>query len=123
MSADTVHESVLVAGEVIDLAGCIIHEGDRSIEQKLTKLNQYSSLAALAKQPINGFTRAFRLTLYPVWYFFRAYLLRRQFLNGWAGYINSVELAHYAFLKYAKILERAKKAHAKFAVKEKVGSP
>ena len=108
MSSHAVHESVLVTGKVSDLAGCIIHEGDRSIEQKLTKLNQYSSLAALAKRPPPGFAGAFRLTLYPVWYFFRAYLLRRQFLNGWAGYVNSVELAHYAFLKYAKMLEQAK---------------
>ena len=127
MSGHTVHESVLVTGKVGDLAGCIMHEGDRSIEQKLTKLNQYSSLAALAKRPPPGFASAFRLTLYPVWYFFRAYLLRRQFLNGWAGYINSVELAHYAFLKYAKMLEQAKKTQekktqAKILATEKEGS-
>ena len=127
MSGHTVHESVLVTGKVGDLAGCIMHEGDRSIEQKLTKLNQYSSLAALAKRPLPGFAGAFRLTLYPVWYFFRAYLLRRQFLNGWAGYINSVELAHYAFLKYAKMLEQAKKTQekktqAKILATEKEGS-
>ena len=109
MSAHAVHESVLVTGEIGDLAGCIIHDGDQSIAQKLNKLNQYSSLAAMAKRPRGGFAGAFRLTLYPVWYFFRAYVLRRQFLNGWAGYINSVELAHYAFLKYAKILERVKR--------------
>ena len=109
MSAHAVHESVLVTGEIGDLAGCIIHDGDQSIAQKLSKLNQYSSLAAMAKRPRGGFAGAFLLTLYPVWYFFRAYVLRRQFLNGWAGYINSVELAHYAFLKYAKILERVKR--------------
>lgn len=121
MSGHTVHESVLVTGQVRNLAGCIIHDGDHSIAQKLSKLNQYSSLAALAKKrPRKGLTDAFRLTLYPLWYFFRAYLLRRQFLNGWAGYINSVELAHYAFLKYAKMLEltRAKDVHT-----NKEGSP
>ncbi len=122
MSNHAVHESVLVNGTVGDLAGYIIHEGDRSIAHKLTKLNQYSSLAALAKRPLSGYAGAYRLTLYPVWYFFRAYLLRRQFLNGWAGYINSVELAHYAFLKYAKMLEQAKIAHAKSAATEKEGS-
>lgn len=112
MSAHNVHESVLVTGAVGALAGCIIHDGDRSIEQKLNKLNRYSSLAAPAKRTRTGVIGAFRLTLYPIWYFFRAYLLRRQFLNGWAGYINSVELAHYAFLKYAKMLELTKREHA-----------
>ena len=121
MSGHAVHESVLVNGKIDNLPGCIMHEGDRSIEQKLTKLNQYSSLAALTKLPLDGFAGAFRLTLYPVWYFFRAYLLRRQFLNGWAGYINSVELAHYAFLKYAKMLEQ-KKMPAKISATEKEGS-
>ncbi len=116
MSAHIVHESVLVTGEIMELAGCIIHESDRSIEQKLSKLNQYSSLAARAKRPGSSLAGAFRLTLYPIWYFFRAYVLRRQFLNGWAGYINSVELAHYAFLKYAKTLERVKKMHANLAI-------
>ncbi len=111
MSNHIVHESVIVIGEIINLAGCIIHAGDRSIEQKLAKLNQYSSLAARQKRPISTISGALRLTLYPVWYFFRAYILRRQCLNGWAGYINSVELAHYAFLKYAKMLEQTKKAH------------
>ncbi len=115
MSVHAVHESVLVTGAVGNLAGYIIHDGDCSIEQKLSKLNRYSSLAAPAKRPRAGVIGAFRLTLYPVWYFFRAYLLRRQFLNGWAGYINSVELAHYAFLKYAKMFEltKTKLAHKK----------
>ncbi len=122
MSAHAVHESVLVTGQVQDLAGCIIHDGDRSIAQKLTKLNQYSSLAALAKKPRLGLSRAFRLTLYPAWYFFRAYVLRRQFLNGWAGYINSVELAHYAFLKYAKALEQLKMQQSKNMRNGKQGS-
>lgn len=113
MSAHTVHESVLVDGQVGDLTGNIIHDGDHSIEQKLSKLNSYSSLAALAKPPRARGIGVLRLTFYPVWYFFRAYLLRRQFLNGSAGYINSVELAHYAFLKYAKMLELTKREHAR----------
>jgi len=112
MSGHAVHESVLVTGEIIDLEGCIVHAGDRSIEQKIAKLNQYSSLAAHEKRPLSALSSALRITLYPVWYFFRAYIVRRQFLNGWAGYINSVELAHYAFLKYAKMLEKVKKARA-----------
>ena len=110
MSSHSVHESVVVDGASQNLAGNIIHEGDRSIEQKLSKLNQYSSLAALEKRA--RVVGTFRLVFYPIWYFFRAYLLRRQFLNGWAGYINSVELAHYAFLKYAKMLELSKREHA-----------
>jgi glycosyltransferase involved in cell wall biosynthesis len=108
ISPQLVHESVQTDGLIADLNGCIVHDGDISIEHKLTKLNRYSSLAAATKKPMRG-SYALRLTLYPAWYFLRIYLIRRQFLNGWAGYINSVELAHYAFLKYAKVFERGQK--------------
>ncbi len=109
ISPHLVHESVEVDGSVTDLNGYIIHDGDISIAHKLNKLNHYSSLAAAAKKSPTRAGHTLRLTLYPAWYFLRAYLFRRQFLNGWAGYINSVELAHYAFLKYAKVFERGQK--------------
>lgn len=106
LSTQAVHESVVCNGTVRNLPGYIIHDGDRGIELKADKLNRYSSLAASEKRLPSRFALAWRVSLYPAWYFFRAYVLRRQFLNGWAGYINSVQLAHYVFLKYAKLLER-----------------
>lgn len=106
LSSHAVHESVVCDGAVGNLPGYIVHHGDTSIELKADKLNRYASLAASEKRVPGRFALAWRLSLYPAWYFFRAYLLRRQFLNGWAGYINSVQLAHYVFLKYAKLLER-----------------
>jgi glycosyltransferase involved in cell wall biosynthesis len=112
MSGHAVHESVLLNGAIATLPGTILHDSDTSIAVKVHKLNQYSSLAAAAKVPPRGVKLLARLTLYPAWYFFRAYIVRRQFLNGWAGYINSVELAHYAFLKYAKAFERSKASAA-----------
>jgi glycosyltransferase involved in cell wall biosynthesis len=114
ISPHLVHESVQVKGAPQSLAGQIIHDGDTSIELKVSKLNRYSTLAAdekVTKAKSNAkLTLKLRMTLYPLWYFFRAYILRRQFLHGWAGYINSVELAHYAFLKYAKLFERQQQA-------------
>ncbi len=103
MSAHSVHESPLIEGRIADLDVLIWHDSELTIAIKADKLNRYSSLALL-----DGKTKRWlplRLTLYPFWYFLRSYFGRRQFLNGWAGYINSVELAHYAFLKYAKQLE------------------
>jgi glycosyltransferase involved in cell wall biosynthesis len=109
VSALAVHESVQVNGTIKRLNGKIIHLGDRSIDSKVDKLNRYSTLAVRDKKPRSHLSLALRTTLYPVWYLFRSYVLRRQFLNGMAGWINSVELAHYAFLKYAKLYERKKK--------------
>ena len=106
LSAHAVHESIICQGEVLNLTGHIIHDGDTSVELKADKLNRYSSLSAAEKRIPNRLSLVLRLSVYPIWYFFRAYILRRQCLNGLAGYINSVQLAHYVFLKYAKLLER-----------------
>lgn len=103
MSQHCVHESPIITGRVEKLEVPIIHEGDHDIAGKVDKLNRYSTLQ------LGDFKRArslaLRMTVYPVWYFLRSYLVRRQFMGGWAGFINSVELAHYAFLKYAKRYE------------------
>jgi glycosyltransferase involved in cell wall biosynthesis len=114
ISPHLVHESVRIEGAPQALSGQIIHDGDISIELKVSKLNRYSTLAADEKA-IKAKSNAklalkLRMTFYPLWYFLRAYIFRRQFLHGWAGYINSVELAHYAFLKYAKLFERQQQA-------------
>jgi glycosyltransferase involved in cell wall biosynthesis len=109
ISNHAVHESVQVDGVVQRLPGLIVHHGDRSIEAKAHKLNRYSTLAVIDKKPAARMHLLWRIVLYPMWYFFRSYILRRQFLNGTAGWINSVELAHYAFLKYAKLYELGKK--------------
>lgn len=106
LSTQKVHESVVCDGRVETLPGTIIHDGDTSIALKADKLNRYSSLAASEKRTPSHMSLVLRLSVYPMWYFFRAFVLRRQFLNGWAGYINCVQLTHYVFLKYAKLLER-----------------
>jgi glycosyltransferase involved in cell wall biosynthesis len=107
ISDHAVHESVQVNGRALRVPGMIIHRGDLSIENKVAKLNRYSSLAVSGKKSRAKLALLLRISVYPLWYFFRAYVLRRQFLNGVAGWINSVELAHYAFLKYAKLYERS----------------
>jgi len=47
------------------------------------------------------------MVFYPPFVFLRSYLFKRSYLHGWAGFINSVSMAYYAFLKYAKLYEHA----------------
>ncbi len=37
--------------------------------------------------------------------FMKSYFIRRSFLNGWRGFVNSMINAFYAFLKEAKLFE------------------
>jgi hypothetical protein len=43
--------------------------------------------------------------LHSVWRFFRAYVLRRGFLDGFAGWYLASVAAFVTFIKYAKLCE------------------
>jgi len=103
-----VHESVEVDGAVADLQAPIMHYGERSIAEKLKKINHYSSLSAQQKFAEGKRCGVLRILFYPPFYFVRQYLFKRQILNGVAGLINATINSYYAFLKYAKLYELQK---------------
>ncbi len=105
MSASTVHAAPEVDGPTgrIDAAFC--HDGEPDIHTKVAKINAYSTGLVgdkLARR--SGWLRT-RMLFYPPVFFLRLYLGKRQFLDGWAGFISSVTGAYYVFLKYAKVYE------------------
>ncbi len=105
MSQDLVHESITVDGVVKRLYAPFKHYGETSIQVKLEKINRYSALAAQQKYDRGKRCSAPRLFLYPVFYFFRQYFIKRQIFNGVAGVINATLNSYYAYLKYAKLYE------------------
>ena len=84
----------------------ILHLGERTLELKVRKINHYSS--GLTQSKSTARFLGLRLLFYPGYAFFREYFIRRQFLNGWAGFMAAKTHAFYAFLKYAKVLEARK---------------
>ena len=108
VSSDLVHESIKSSGQIADLNAVIKHRGETSIKIKISKINQYSQLAAEQKFKQGTRVTIMRLLFYPIWYFFKQYFLRRQIFNGVAGLINAVINSYYAFLKYAKLYELQK---------------
>ncbi len=106
MNQSAVHAAPEVRGEVGTLAGGFVHRGEPSIEVKVAKINAYSS--GMVDEKIGQGTRFVRtrMIFYPPFAFVRSYIFKRQFVNGWAGFISSVVIAFYAFLKYAKVYER-----------------
>ena len=50
------------------------------------------------------------MLLYPPFVFVRLFIFKRNFVNGWAGFIASVVGAFYAFMRYAKLYEHQQKA-------------
>lgn len=109
MSQDLVHESIQVDGVVKKLYAPFKHYGETSIQVKLEKINRYSALAAQQKFDRGKRCSALRLFLYPLFYFFRQYIIKRQIFNGVAGVINATLNSYYAYLKYAKLYELQQK--------------
>jgi len=105
VSNDLVHESIQSSGRISILNAIIKHYGETSIQRKLEKINQYSQLAAEQKFKQGKKVHPIKLMVYPVWCFFKQYFIRRQILNGWAGFVNAKLNTKYAFLKYAKLYE------------------
>ncbi|MCB1609729.1 MAG: hypothetical protein KDI71_22430, partial [Xanthomonadales bacterium] len=105
MSSASIHAAPQVAGLVGRLPGWLMHDGERDIGTKVDKVNAYASgTAADRLRRGSGWVRT-RMVLYPPVFFLRTWLFKRQFLNGWAGFIASVTGAYYVFLKYAKVYE------------------
>ena len=101
----SVHESIFIDGKVKQVNGVIYHHGLVSIEVMIKKNNEYSSLAAADKFAKKKRSTILKILFSFFWAFFRAYFLKRFFLNGVRGFIHSMSIGFYAFLKEAKLYE------------------
>jgi glycosyltransferase involved in cell wall biosynthesis len=100
-----IHAAPEVKGVVKKLEHPFYHFGEASIHIKVDKINHYSSGLVNDKQAKGIRANPWIMVIYPPFFFIRSYILKRSFLNGWAGFIGSVTMAYYAFLKYAKLYE------------------
>jgi len=106
VSSMPIHAAPKVNGTVTKLKNVFYHFGERTVHIKVEKVNHYSSglvvdKAAKGKRPMPWL----KILFYPPFVFVRSYIFKRNFLNGWAGFIGSVTMSFYAFLKYAKLYE------------------
>jgi glycosyltransferase involved in cell wall biosynthesis len=109
MNAVPVHAAPEVRGRVRNLRAEFRHYGEAALAVRVDKINRYSSGLVEYKRAARPTALGLRLLLYPPFAFLRFYVLQRYFLNGWAGYLAARSMAFYAFLKYAKVLEAARR--------------
>ncbi|GAB4183773.1 MAG: glycosyltransferase family 2 protein [Wenzhouxiangellaceae bacterium] len=105
MSAEAVHAAIRCDSPVARLNADLLHYGETDIHYKVARINAYSSGMVAERLPRNIRWLRLRMIAYPSFAFFREYVLRRQCLNGWAGFIAARSSAFYAFLKYAKLYD------------------
>jgi glycosyltransferase involved in cell wall biosynthesis len=105
MSDDIVHESVKSSGKISSINAVIKHFGETSIAVKLEKIHKYAELAAQQKFQKGKTVSRVKIAIYPIWYFFKQYVMRRQIFNGKAGFINAKLNTKYARLKYLNLYD------------------
>jgi glycosyltransferase involved in cell wall biosynthesis len=103
---EPVHEGLEVKGKTLELDEPMNHYTYDSIHQYLEKMNRYSDLSIIdIKQKKKTFWK-FYVTVAPFLTFFRMYISRRGFLDGWHGLVVCGLSAFHDFCKYAKLWER-----------------
>jgi len=116
-----IHAAPKVEGKIGRLNHPFFHFGERDIHEKVDKVNAYSTGLVADKLARGRSANPLILLIYPPWVFFRSYVLKRAFLDGWAGFIASVVMSFYAFLRYAKLYEHGRWGRKKAV--EDLGAP
>jgi len=100
-----VHAAPAVDGPVARLAQPFYHYGETSLFVKVDKVNHYARGLVADKQAKGKRANPWVCVFYPPLAFFKSYFLKRNYRNGWAGFMASAVMAFYAFLKYADLYE------------------
>lgn len=102
-----IHAAPEVEGKIGRLNAPFYHFGEVDIHTKVDKINHYSTGLVADKIARGKKASPLIMIFYPPLFFLRQYLFKRNFLNGWSGFIAAIINSHYAFLKYAKLFEYA----------------
>ncbi|RIA09098.1 glycosyltransferase involved in cell wall biosynthesis [Flavobacteriaceae bacterium MAR_2010_72] len=87
------------------LNGNLLHWIYRDYSEHNLKVEQFSSIAAKAYFDLGITASLWKIFYRPLWAFFKAYVLRRGFLDGLNGFIICVQTYNVTFLKYIKLRE------------------
>jgi hypothetical protein len=94
-----------VTGPVKRLKGCLFHYTYDDLSDQISTQNRFSTIASkglfLEPRRFSGLGLIFR----PIFRFFKGYILKRGFLDGYRGFIIATLIAMGVFFKYAKLWE------------------
>lgn len=99
------HPYVAIQGRLGRLRSDLLHFSNESIDRTLAKIAPYSSDFVRNQLGRGRTTGWLDLVVRPFWKFFRAYVLRLGFLDGWPGYYIAWMNAFSTVTRYTKVLE------------------
>ena len=107
-SASIVHQKIIATNEK-RVAVHILHYGWQSLEQIISKKNQYSGWHAQQLFDQGKRINAFKPVLNGLVAFIRCYVFKKGFLNGIDGLTISMIQGFFSYMKYAKLIKIQKK--------------
>jgi len=99
------HEKLVLQGPVISLRSNLLHYSNESIDQFVGKMEYISTVFVRQCQAQGRRVRWTDLAVRPFWKFFRAYVIRLGFLDGWPGYLIAWANALSTVVRYTKVRE------------------
>ena len=101
-----VHENFITAEKTYKIKKEINHYTYENLENYFNKFNRYTSESAIQYKKQSK-KKPFILYYLNSWFkFFKMYILRAGFLDGYEGYLLARLASFYVFIKYAKLKEK-----------------
>jgi glycosyltransferase involved in cell wall biosynthesis len=85
------------------LKGDLLHYSYYSVSEHVAQMNKYSTVLARSYYERGKKAWFFSILFHPLWRLFRDLVLRTGFLDGYYGFVVSINSAHEVFLKYVKL--------------------
>jgi glycosyltransferase involved in cell wall biosynthesis len=100
-----VHEKIECRGPVATLRGYLHHFSFPTLSSHVAKINPFADLF-VRQQQAKGKTFSLAAAVFrPAWRFFRAYVLKLGFLDGFPGFYIAWATAFGAFVRYSRLYE------------------
>jgi len=106
-SGDTIHERYLMndGSAPQHISGDLLHYSYDTIDQHLDQIKKFTTIMAQVQFKNGKRPGLSKLVLNPLWCFFRQYIIRIGFLDGYHGLVICVLSACANFVKYSKTRE------------------
>ncbi len=99
------HDKILLDGPAKKLAGDLLHFSFRDLNHQASKITYFADIFVERKAAKTKRWRTFPVVFRSFWRFFRAYFIRRGFLDGFPGFYIAFFQAFATFYRYARIYE------------------
>jgi glycosyltransferase involved in cell wall biosynthesis len=100
-----VHEKIECDGPIVTLRGDLHHYSFPTLSSHVAKITPFADLFVQQQQARGRYFSLGAALIRPAWRFFRAYVIKRGFLDGYPGYYIACATAFSAFVRQSRMYE------------------